>query len=172
MRSISKYDEEELDNEQLARVASEHAMCGVDSYSDVGVGAALMIKLNSSMFESTYTYAGFNIHISGMEYKIHAEQMALFQVILDAAHNRMSDLISLEKLVIDSTRDVIEWRCGHCFQVLAAGCQFFDCDPSEFEIIGVNGIEMRGRDGKPEGVHYSFECSTLQEELGDTYITK
>lgn len=134
-RSLMTFNEEPGD-ELLASVAKNQSEIGIDSYSDYGVGVGLLVKADFD--EATggdkpkveyKVYGGCNINLSGTEIKMHAEQLALFQALMDIEYYDMRKYSYLEKIVVVTTEHDMALRCGHCFQVLHAGCEYLKSHP-------------------------------------------
>lgn len=166
----------DIGNPELAGIAEAHAKAGMDSYSDYGVGAALLVEISipnggyqnapSQMYRTGNSqkeiYAGFNINLSGMEMKIHAEQLALFQMALDWHGTMMWENITIEKMVVVTTGDDASLVCGHCLQVLRGFCEELNQDAGDIWYIAANRV-----DGEAGWSYYPEKVKTL---LGETYI--
>lgn len=176
----------------MAEIAAEYARVSMDSYSEYGVGAALLVEVAPEWTHHSMVYAGTNINLSGMEVKIHAEQMALFQALMDLKHasptDDFSDVysedgdadntpedfwgnVTLSKMVVVTTENDGALKCGHCLQVLSGACEFLNSDPEDLQYIAARGQATYDGRGNPDGVHYDYDRYTLQELIGDTYVT-
>lgn len=140
-RSLKTLNEEPGDK-YLASVANTQAEIGIDSYSNYGVGVSLLVKVDfdeatgGDKPEVEYkVYGGSNINLSGTEIKMHAEQLALYQAIMDIEYYDMRKYSYLEKIIVVTTEHDMALRCGHCFQVLQAGCQYLRSHPDKLDYI-------------------------------------
>lgn len=132
----------EPSDKELAEIADVQENGRIDPYSDYGVGVALLVKLDFD--EATggdkpkveyKIYGGNNINLSGTEIKMHAEQLALYQALMDINYYDMREYASLEKIVVTTTKYDMALRCGHCFQVLHAGCEYLRSNPDRLDYI-------------------------------------
>lgn len=118
------------EDEDIARIACRHAAEGMDSYSDYGVGAALVVRHDHDMFT---VYAGFNVNLSGMQMKIHAEQMALMNFVGDwPQYEDSNGEVQPVLMLVNTTEDDGALRCGHCLQVATAVCNHFGFSTDDF----------------------------------------
>lgn len=168
-----------IDKRDLAEVASSLSQHGIDDYSDYGVGAAVQVSFTHENEEGVqdeelrYVYGGFNINFSGMEYKLHAEQFALFQAIIDWKCSGMGwedsgehywDM-EVERVMVHTTEEDLALVCGHCLQVLSSW-------DDEMDYIACRGQETYDDRGNPDGVAWSFREQKLSELLPTTYTQK
>jgi len=163
---------------QLAKAAAQLAERGMDTYSGYGVGATITIsyhhdKEDDSVHKkhNTHIYGGFNINLSGMECKIHAEQLALFQAMIDMEVSGLFNVADLEKVVVVTTGHDHSLVCGHCLQVFTGVSDHYGWDISEVDYISA---AYEGEEEKPENFHMSewdFEKFTLEELLGHSYVS-
>jgi len=129
MRYYNTY-KDEVSEEEVAKIAARHAAEGMDSYSGYGVGAALVVAHGDNQFT---VYAGFNVNLSGMQTKIHAEQMALMDFVADWPHYVADDQnVELRMMMVNTTEDDGALRCGHCLQVATAVCNHFGFSREDF----------------------------------------
>lgn len=145
-----------------AATAKRYAELKLDTYSDYGVGAVLVVDVA----DTKYLYGASNINLSGMEYKVHAEQMAAFQALLDIKAEITSieshlDSITLERVVVVTTESDLALRCGHCFQVLNGLCSYLDSDPHDLEYIAAR----QNSDNE-----WELRETTLAEQFEDSYV--
>jgi cytidine deaminase len=164
MRNQELFGNDPNDNEFLATTARRLSKWSMDTYSEYGVGAALSITFGSE----SKVYSGCNINLSGMENKIHAEQLAAFQALIDMQGLGLKDeggkkYFDLNKIVVVTTENDLALRCGHCFQVLNGICSYTETDPYEFEYIAA----ANNSDGE-----WEFIESTLGDEFGDSYVDR
>jgi cytidine deaminase len=185
MRDITDNYRDATSLRGLSRIAEEYSLEGLDSYSDYGVGAALLVDFAPQWSSKPQVYAGFNVNLSGMEVKIHAEQVALFQFLLDLetispteqfphiyeeegdmgnAPEDLKDNARIKSMVVVTSEHDGAVKCGHCLQVTEAVCEYIYCDPSEVDYIAAWRTDG---DVKP----FKYNSNTLQELLGHTYIT-
>lgn len=143
-----------------AEIARTYADLGMDTYSDLGVGAAVTVKMDSSF----NTYAGFNINMSGMQIKMHAEQLALFQAVLDIRDKKVDD-VELVGVTVCTTEDDGSLVCGHCLQTMRAFCEEFDAW-SDHGMTYTSAI-LEGDYQKPE---FTYNKRLLKNLLGETYV--
>ena len=164
MRNEQLFGADPTNNIVLADTARRVSTYSMDTYSGSGVGAALLIS-----FDTEYMiYSGCNINLSGMENKIHAEQIAAFQALMDMQgvgldKDDARDYIDLEKIVVVTNEHDLALRCGHCFQVLNGICSYIETDPYEFEYIAA---------AKDSNDEWEFIESTLGDEFGDSYVDR
>lgn len=163
-----------------ARLARDYAKRGKDSYSDYGVGAALTIEIAPEWTSEFVTYAAHNINLSGMQVKAHAEQLALFQMVLDIEssepanvyddlyaglkhHERKSAIkenLSVDSMIVATTENDLALSCGHCLQVTHSVCQLYNCDPSDVAYTAV---------AFDDNNNLFTDKQTLTDLLPDTY---
>lgn len=177
MRSVNTEFNIGTQDSALAQLAGEFAARGIDSYSDYGVGAVLVTNyydedLHGDADKGHYRhiYGGFNLNISGMQNKIHAEQLALFQAVLDIEFSGLQEESTLEKIIVATTEDDYSLVCGHCLQVVRSFCEHYDWEPSEVEY---SATAYEGNEEMLENRHvadWEFRRNTLAELLQDTYI--
>lgn len=169
----------------MAEVASDYADISMDSYSEYGVGAVLLVDVAPEWTYRGALYGGTNINLSGMEVKIHAEQMALFNALMDLrltnptedisdiysedgdANNTPDDFwdnITLSKMVVVTSENDMALKCGHCLQVLSGACEYLDSPPEDLTYIAAAGGDGFGS--------YKYDRYTLQELIGDTYVNR
>lgn len=186
MRSVESTEEPRPDKRDIAEIAAAGASAGIDSYSEYGVGAAVVISFHDGdvgnavtledMHEEshveTHIYGGSNINLSGMEVKIHAEQMALFQAILDIEETGMEPYAILEQVMVVTSEDDLALKCGHCLQVFAGACEHYSWDESRVGYHAAKGQTTYDGRGNPDGVHWDFRENTLKELIGETYVSK
>lgn len=163
---------------QLAKAAAQLAERGMDTYSGYGVGATLTMDYNDEDTDpeihkkhNTHIYGGFNINLSGMECKIHAEQLALFQAIIDMEVSGLFNVGELEKVVVVTTGNDHSLVCGHCLQVFNGVSVHYGWDIPEIEYMSA---VYEGNEDRPENYHmadWDFDKYTLDELLGDTYVS-
>lgn len=177
MRSVNTSYAVKNDNEGLAQLAASFASKGMDSYSDYGVGAVVQVDyfdedVNDAGTREHYThiYGGHNINLSGMQSKVHAEQIAIFQAMLDIEMSRLKEVATLDKIVIVTTENDMAVVCGHCLQVVRSICRHYGWDASEVEYIAAG---YRGNEEKVENYHKSdweIDVNRLSELLPQTYV--
>ena len=178
MRSIERDDNSrEVSNLELAGIAEAHAKAGMDSYADYGVGASILVEITipnggyqnapSQMYQTGNTqqeiYAGFNINLSGMEVKIHAEQLALFQIALDWHDTLMWDNLSIKKVMVVTTGDDMSLVCGHCLQVVRGFCK-------ELRQVGDDVWYIAADRRSDDEGDWKFNPNMRGELLGESYI--
>jgi len=140
-----------------AQVASR-----ISTHRTMGVGAACSFKLAYEESDEQYVgYTGTNMNISGMQTKVHAEQFALHQAMMDLASVRDIAHITLNKMVVVTDGESADLVCGHCLQVTRSVCDFFDCD--------ANGVEYIAATEKADSDEFKFFRYTLGHHLGKTY---
>lgn len=145
---------------ELARMANNEAQRGMDEYTDYGVGAALVVNYDGDRFA---VYTGRNIHLSGMQVKVHAEQLACFQLLLDLNHYEFQDYeISLRNMFVVTSEHDFALRCGHCVQVVTAVCEYLEQDRSEMLYTAA---------GKVDG-QWETEAYPLSFLLPESYTAK
>lgn len=176
MRTIIEGDEAPSDRE-LAEKARELADSGIDSYSGYGVGAVLVTRLTTSTepMEIYNTYGGMNINLSGMEVKIHAEQLALFQALTDMRVSDLNDVLrentDIFRIVVATSEDDLALDCGHCTQVIYGACEYLGTDPAEVGYSAVKAQQTMTEYG-PDGVIWTWDRHTLKELKQTSYTEK
>lgn len=182
MRNLNLKNKE-INLETLAQVAGQHSTWGLDPRSGIGIGASVLMDYSHSeadyqtapsrLYEDPdnhrYVYGGMNISLSGMEIKIHAEQLALFQAIIDIEQFKLNEFAEIEKVVVVSSRDTKELCCGHCLQVVRGIGKWLGQDPGKIDYIATEGKSMLGRDGKPEGTNWTYDKYKIDDLLPNTY---
>ena len=137
-----------------AQIAKEYAENAIHKDGGMGVGATVTIEVKNDKYRTYQTYAGSNIHYSGMEYKAHAEQVALRQALLDIYHNNViADICSV---VVVTETDGLELACGHCLQVFHGACDLLGTDPDSVEYIAA----QPAADGADSEFDYRHEYIT------------
>jgi len=164
MRKEKLFGADPMDDEYLARIANRLSKYNMDTYSGYSVGAALAVAFDVD----TFVYSGCNINLSGMENKIHAEQLAAFQALMDmrmggTGIDEVKEYLDFKKIVVVTNEHDLALRCGHCFQVLNGMCSYIDTDPYEFEYIAA---------AKDDNDEWEFIRSTLGDEFGDSYVDR
>lgn len=174
MRSVQTNYLNSASSKGMAMIAKEYSEFSADPYSGYGVGAALLVKYPYDTFDSEdldgdyrHVYAGFNINQSGMEFKMHAEQLALFQALLDA-RMRGADIgkgdghPELRQMVVVTTNHDLALKCGHCLQTLAPYAD------DEMTYMAAAPIEKL-RAGRYE---WEYERTTFGELWGYSYTER
>jgi len=178
MRAISTAYELGSNEKEYARIAAQLAERGMDVYSGYGVGAIVVMNYydqedGNELHEkhNTYIYGGFNINISGMQNKVHAEQLALFQAMVDMEMSGMFKRAELEKVIVVTHEHDNSLVCGHCMQVFRGISEHYGWDTREIDYISAAYTE---EEEKPKNFHNSgweFERHKLNELMGDTYVS-
>lgn len=166
-----------------AKVARDYAEHGLDEYSEFGVGASLLIHFDSITLEEDggysvdftdneevknnrwMTYAGFNINLSGMEYKVHAEQMAIFQALLDIHRFDLKKYADVKGMVVATTEDDLSLCCGHCLQVTRTFVDHLNSNPDK---VAYTAAAKSDNDGEK----FEYDSHNLSELLGYTYAER
>jgi len=161
----------------LAQLAAEYAEQGIDDYSDYGVGAIVVVDFYDSEVDGDvdernfqHIYAGFNINLSGFQHKVHAEQLALFQAILDIETSGLKSNASLNKVIVATTDNDLALHCGHCLQVISAACREYGWNKRH---VGYIGAAYTGEEKEVQNYHTSgweLDIHTVAELFGDSYI--
>lgn len=186
MRSVESFESPEVENRKLAEIAGKSVNAGMDTYSDYSVGVALSVSFHTKKVGSeddidagedathteTRVYAGSNINISGMEVKIHAEQLALFQAMLDIEEHGLQPYSQLQSVMVMTSEDDLALRCGHCLQVVAGACDYFEWDMELVDYDAARGNTLYDDRGNPDGVHYDYDENKLVDLLPESYIEK
>lgn len=169
IRAIAENKEGENTLVQLANRAWEESQRAVDEYSEYGVGAVLKMEESLTGWQG---YSAHNIRLSGIEHAMHAEQLCIFQAIMD--YQRIIDHTRADPsvMMVVTTGDDIALNCGHCLQALSAACQHFDTDEETVDVIGVKmdeKISMDGNSSLDEIVDARF--NSLTGMIGSTYVS-
>lgn len=162
MREVISGTEEEVSTHNLAVVAHEHSLKGIQSYDDMGVGAAVSFKRKKGPQVRHVAYAGTNMNISGMQTKVHAEQFALQQAMLDFENERDGIETTMKDMVVVVTGDKDYLTCGHCLQITRSVCEYLGCSPRQ-----VNYIAASHKGGEMD--EFDFREEKLDELLSTTY---
>lgn len=175
MRSVDSSEGVRFDSRELAEEAGLESGNKLDVYSDYSVGAVIEVSFDTDDVDSQdevryHMYSASNINLSGMEYKIHAEQLALFQAILDIEEHGLQDCAELERVVVQTSENDKSLVCGHCLQVFVGACEHYGWDTEEVGYNAVSYTEMYGSRGSPDGVNYQFDRNYLSELIPETYI--
>lgn len=170
MRSSYNKNGEEVDDRTMAELASGVSSLALDSYSDFGVGAAVEVQIDTPHRTQYHVYQGININLSGMEYKLHAEQMAVFNALLDLRNADVEEYATLKRVVVHTTENDHSLVCGHCIQVLHGVCNHLDQLPVDVAYWGVRGKELYDGRGNPDGVHFTYRKENLGELIEKTYV--
>lgn len=179
MRSVNTDYPVETTDESLAQLAAEFAERGMDERSGLGVGATAVVNYRDDELHQQepedshrHIYAGFNINISGMEYKLHAEQLALFQVALDIELANLQSQSDLEKVVVVTTDHDYSLVCGHCLHVARSFCEHYNWNSYEVDYIAA---AYEGSEENIDNFHLSdwgLERETIADLLPETYTSK
>lgn len=163
--------------EMLAQMAGELASSGIDTYSEYGVGAIALVEFNSSPnkfvadgHEHLEVYGGININISGMEYKVHAEQLAMFNLVMDIETESIFKSCDLKKIVVATTENDHSLTCGHCLQVIRGLSEHYGWTPSEVDYMSVAAPNGSGELDNQLPIEWEIEHHTLDELMPSTYV--
>lgn len=159
---MTELNEMEKDYE-MAETAAMLANHGMDVKSQYGVGATVELSNGE-------VYRGFNIRFSGMEYTVHAEQLAMFQAVMDLQTAGLDLEVKPEKVIVVTNKHDGALVCGHCLQVISGMCEYFEWDKSEIEYTAARygGEETYVKNFHRSG--WEFDRHTLDELLPDTYV--
>ncbi|EGQ44101.1 MAG: cytidine deaminase [Candidatus Nanosalina sp. J07AB43] len=164
-------------DDMLAQMAAELASNGVDTYSEYGVGAIAVVEFRCS--ETNYAsdtdihtelYGGININISGMEYKVHAEQLAMFNLVADIQSEAILTDSNLKKIVVATTKNDHSLVCGHCLQVIRGLSDHYNWNPAEIEYISVADPDYRRDPEQVSSWNWEIKYHTLSELMPSTYV--
>jgi Cytidine deaminase len=147
----------------MAEAATKLANNGMDTRSDYGVGATVKLD-NGNM------YKGMNIRFSGMEYTVHAEQLAMFQAIADIETAGLDLQVKPEKIMVVTSEQDGAIVCGHCLQVISGMCDYYGWDTSEIEYTAA---VYGGEESSVKQFHRSeweFDKYMVNELVSDTYV--
>lgn len=165
MRSIDSNPDEEFTNEQMLTAAGVSSDNAVDQRSDYGVGVALQMKYNTDRTDTYHVYSASNIVFSGIQSKVHAEQLALHQAILDMETQGLSVYAEPVKCMVVTSESDLALKCGHCLQVYAGACEYYSWDMAEFDYVA-------GRTTSDDDVSVEFKESTVLDLIGTTYVSR
>lgn len=160
----------------MADVAYCYSHAGMDP-SGYGVGAALLLCHDYSereeqtiqddkISEKWPVYAGSNINMTGFQHKVHAEQLAIQQAIMDIRLHDLKDVTEVRQMVVRTTDNDHALCCGNCLQMMRAFCNWVGTDPDEVSYISATVERF------PEGntsQKYSFDMKYVSDLLGETY---
>lgn len=150
---------------RMAETAASLAVNGMDTKSHYGVGAVLRL-------DNGNTHNGFNVRFSGMEYTVHAEQLAMFQAILDLETCGLDIEVEPERMVVVTNSHDGAIVCGHCLQVISGIYDHYNWDKSELEYTAA---KYTGEEERVRHFHCSaweFDRHTLDELLPETYVER
>ena len=150
----------------MCNVAYANAMRFIDKYSGYGVGVVLEVRYGYNSQEYTETYTAHNIRLSGIQFAMHAEQLAGFNALMDISKLSDATDATLERIVVVTTGDDVAVNCGHCMQVLKSICGYTETDSSKFTIIGAD----RSEEDEETNPIWNIQRATLDEFMGDTYV--
>ena len=170
MHSRYKSEGDEVDDRRMAELASVATNWSMDTYSGYGVGSAVEVEFDTPYGSEYHVYQGTNINLTGMEVKIHAEQLALFTALVDAKRAQLMEHMSINRVVVHTSEDDLSVNCGHCFQVFDGVCQTLDQSLQTVKYDGVAGQEYYDDRGNPEGVHWNWDKSTLAKRFISSYV--
>lgn len=152
---------ESMEFQSQAKMAEFYAKTAIHKDSGMGVGAVVCINVEDQGYKPFQLYAASNVHYSGMEYKAHAEQVALRQALLDIqANNVDADISNVVVVTGTDTKDLV---CGHCLQVFHGACKVLGTDLESTDIEYV--AAQRNEDDS-----FDFRVEYLTELLPNTYI--
>jgi len=157
MREVITKQYNKITTEELAEKAEE-AM-STDTHRKMNVGAACSFTIHDSTNKVKVAYSGTNINISGFQTKVHAEQLALQQALMELGQTSKDKDVVLNKMVVVTDSDSENITCGHCLQITRSVCEFLDCRPEGVEYIGAQ---------KEEG-EYVYNYNYVHDLLGKTY---
>lgn len=164
MRETRKVSGEKPSDNELAMMAGKESSNSLDSYSEYGVGASLLAKLDR-LDDEWLVYTGSNINLSGMEVKIHAEQLALFNFLLDYQEQGSKFVIpSINKVVVVTSDNDTSLICGHCLQVYHGACEYLGTDPEDVKYCGASIVDTAN--------NWKWRRFNLSELLKETYVTR
>lgn len=158
-----------------AKIARNYSAYGTDQYSDYGVGCSIVVNFgqgrnvgdvrSTGWNSNNGIYAGFNINVSGMEYKVHAEQMAIFQLMMDMAENGIpmdeESGVALGRVTVHTSENDHSLVCGHCLQVVRSFCDMVGQDPGKVEYVSV------AEDSEGE---FDFRSFSVDDLLSPSYV--
>lgn len=153
-----------IDRREIAMDAMKHMGYGYDEYSGTKVGASLEVVFRTGPQEyMSKLYGGSNLTFSGLQPKIHAEQLALFNAITSIQKMDNWEKVEFSRLALHISTNELYPPCGSCLQALKGVT-------GDMRIIGVKCQEMYDSRGKPDGVDLAYEVWSLDELMGDTYV--
>lgn len=163
MRETIVKEDEPLTKHELAVEAQVASTLNTHRTMGVGAACSFMVDYHDSN-KQFVGYTGSNINISGMQSKVHAEQFALHQAMMDLADVRECSNIVLNKMVVVTDAESADLVCGHCLQVTRSVCDFFECD--------ANGVEYIAATEKNDSDDFEFFRYSLGSILGKTYAER
>lgn len=162
MREELTSTDKKISTHDLAVLAHEYSLKGIQSYDGMGVGAAVSFTKSRTNQMKHVAYAGTNMNLSGFQTKVHAEQNALQQALLDFEEDPRGVEVRMDKMVVSVTGEKNYLVCGHCLQVTRSVCEYLGCSPRTVDYIGANHL-----DGLPD--EFDFKKEKLDELLSTTY---
>lgn len=168
MISVHNSEAKRVEDRVMAEIACRAADFSIDTYSDYGVGAAVEIQYAVPEGEEYHVYSGTNIRLSGMEYTVHAEQLALFNALADVKRTQMDSYATLNRVFVHTSENDHSLRCGHCLQVAHGVCCHMDQSPETVDYCSVKAQTLMTEYG-PEGVDYDIREHKLTDLLPPSY---
>ena len=146
-----------------ARMAENLCEAGMDDKSDYSVGAVIECE-NGKLLK------GINIRLSGMEYTVHAEQLALFKLIFEKETPNSIDGYTPAKVVVVTSEHDLALSCGHCLQVFSGACNYYGWDASEIEYTAAARFGQYYDELSSYLDNWVIDRHTLDTLIGDTYV--
>jgi len=162
MREVMATTGPDFHKDDLATVAHEYSLKGIQSYDGMGVGAVVSFTKTRTNQSKHFAYAGTNMNLSGFQTKVHAEQNALQQALLDFEDDDLGVRVKMNKMVVAVTGDKDYLTCGHCLQITRSVCDYLGCSPRQVDYIAAN---HKGEDRDT----FEFREEKLDDLLSTTY---
>lgn len=159
----------ELIPRQLYETACDESQKFIDEYSNYGVGVVLVVRYEKDNTIKHKRYSSHNIRLSGMQVTMHAEQLCLFNALMDISELDDPTDATLDSMAVVTTGNDMAVKCGHCLQVASSVASYTDTDPSTFDIMPAKKPHKNGNEDNPK-IWLAKEF-TLDELIGDTYVT-
>jgi len=176
-RSINSEISIRSDVHSRLNAAQRYAERGIDQRSEVGVGCVLTVAVDKTPttdqdrdVAKKFSYGGFNIAMSGMQVKLHAEQLALYQAICDLQMQDVEPASQLDEVIVVSTEQDGRLKCGHCLQVMQSAADYFGWDPSEVDYIAGKEVELENVTDDKKVTRWEITETTLEELFSGSYI--
>lgn len=163
MRETARTIGEPFDKERLADFARRELDNSIEQCSGYAVAAAVQMEISSKDGDEEYTvYTAPNVTYSGMEFKLHAEQLATWMGLLDAQLLGDSIDVNIKDVMVITSGDDIALKCGHCLQTIIGACRVLGHSPS-----GVRYMAYNSEDGIDR-----FIVRSIEDLIGDTYVSR
>jgi len=170
MRDVTDQYDNVAELSTVADAATDAMESSMDGRSGYHVGAAVRAHIEGGLSHDEkssgteeYLYTGTNINFSGIQTKVHAEQMALRQLLLDMQQFSDKSDVRINDVVVRTSEDDMALVCGHCIQVFVGACEEFGFNPTSIRYIACSACEH------PKS-KYKYEKKMLADLMAPSYV--